>query len=165
MIRKLSILLVLGLLTQSGCYSFKGTAIAPEINTFYVSPFENRAANVVPTLSQTFTEQLKDKIRSESKLRYTDTDPDIEFSGYISDYRVRSVAPQEGETTAFNRLEIKVYVEYKNLSDESDTWKETFSFYDDYDSAVNILSVQDDLITVINDQLVEYIFNKAFTNW
>jgi len=162
-------ILFLGMLTivlfLSNCYSFKGTSISPEVNTFYVALFENNALNVVPTLDVTFTERLRDKIRLNSRLRYNDTNPDIEFSGSIIDYDISYVAPQAGETAAFSRLKIVVSVDYVNNKIEDDKWKQNFDFFTDFPADENIINIQDELITTINNQLVELIFQKAFNNW
>ena len=152
-------------------YTPKSTGIPPNINTFYVAEFDNNAPNVVPTLSYDFTQALLDKILKESRLTFTENEPDVEFSGYISRYQVTSVAPEERDgvpTTAFNRLDIGVQVDYINNKEDNPTkkeWQQTFSFYVDYESTSNLLDIQDGLIKEINDQLVEDIFNKAFSDW
>ena len=154
-------------LSQSCKYGFRGINIPPEVSTFYVERFDNRANNVVPTLAQDFTQDLIDKVRNESNLQWTDTDPDIEFKGRITRYTISSEAPVEGATTAFNRLEIHVSVEYISNIDKSgkSDWKRSFNDYLDYDSNQNILNIQDDLIVDINRRLIEKIFQAAFTNW
>jgi len=162
-----SILLAL-LFTQ--CYSFRGISINPNVNTFYVAPFEIEIRNdeipPPPTLSVTFTERLKDKIRGESRLNFKDVDPDIEFSGTITGYAVTAEAPQAGETTSFSRLKISMSVEYiDNKLPEPEAQKKNFSFFQDYPTDENLLSIQDELIDDINDELVEMIFNWAFNNW
>lgn len=159
--------LVLMVLTAlfSGCYSFKGISIPDDVKTFWVMPFDNRAVNGPPTLSLVFTERLKDKVRNESRLQLNDTGPDVTFSGTITDFSVTSVAPQPGERTAFNRLQISVSVKYESAKDEKLNWSQSFSYFTNYPSTSNLLSIQDQLITEINDQLVEDIFNRAFTDW
>jgi len=161
--------LIFYLLTS--CYTFKSTGIPPNVNTFYVAEFDNNTANVVPTLSYDFSQALLDKVLRESTLTYTEIDPDVEFSGYISRYQVTSVAPTERDglpTTSFNRLDIGVQVDYLNNREEDATkkeWSQQFSFYLDYESTENLLDIQEDLIQQINDQLVEDIFNRAFSDW
>ncbi|MEM1320273.1 MAG: LPS assembly lipoprotein LptE [Bacteroidota bacterium] len=159
-------LLFLLLLQFSACrYSLRGISIPENVNTFYVSNFDNVADNVVPTLSLQFTQLLRDKIRNESRLNPDDTDPDIEFRGQITNFTVSSVAPQPGETSALNRLEIKIFVEFISNKDESENWKQPFSFFNDFPSDQDILEVQEELINIISAQLVEDVFNRAFTNW
>ena len=159
------ILHILFLSLLSGCYSLSGIAISPETESYYVAPFENRALNAVPTLAQQFTEQLKDKITRQSRLLYDDTNPDVSFSGVITNYDVTPEAPQAGETTAVNRLTITVSVEFENANDEKANWKKSFSFSEVFAGDENLLDVQDDLIAVINRQLTEDIFNAAFNKW
>jgi len=129
------------------------------------SAFEVEALNAEPILSQTFSDALRDKIQTESRLNQSLVDPHCEFKGTIARYEVNSVAPQPGELTAFNRLDVTVSVEFINHKDETQSWKQTFPYFSDFASDENFLDIQDALIETINEQLVEDIFNKAFTNW
>ena len=43
------------LITFSGCYSFKGISIDPDVKTFYVQNFESITGNAPPTLALDFT--------------------------------------------------------------------------------------------------------------
>ena len=153
--------------TLNSCYSFKTAGIPPGMETFYVAEFDNTSPNVVATLATDFAQKLVDKVRTEGKLIPTEYEPHVEFSGSIVGYNVTSVAPEEGQTTAFNRLDIRVRIEFKNNLDDDPkkSWTNTFGFFEDYASDVNLLDVQDDLIETITDQIVEDIFNKAFSDW
>ena len=148
-----------------GCYSFKGISIPSEIQTFTVLLFENNAPNSLATLQQTFTERLKRKILNESRLNHVPANGDVEFSGAITRYQIVTVTPQPGVTSALNRLEIDVRVTYTHPTDEKASWSNTFARFAEFDQSLNFASVQDRLIDEINEQLVEDIFNKAFTNW
>lgn len=160
-----TLLLTLLLIGQSACYSFKGISIDPSINTFYVTLFDNTTNDAPPTLGQDFTEVLRDKIRNESRLNLKDTDPDIDFTGSISSFRVSAEAPEPGQTTSFNRLTIAVSVEYVNNRNEDNKWKRNFSYFANFPADQNLLEVQDQLIATIHEQIVEDIFNFAFTDW
>jgi PBP1b-binding outer membrane lipoprotein LpoB len=165
---KLIITLLLAALVFSGCYSFRGIAIDPSVKTYYVAPFENRAPNAVPTLAPDFTERLKDKIRNESRLVYSEFEPDVEFTGAITGFQVTAEAPQPGEQIAFNRLTITVSVDYINnkaVEEKDRLVKITKSFYDEFPSDQNLFDIQETLIQRITIQLVEDIFTQAFTNW
>ena len=160
-----TLFLTLLLISQPACYSFKGISIDPSIKTFYVTLFDNLSNEAPPTLGQDFTETFRDKIRNESRLNLKDTDPDIDFTGAISSFRVSAEAPEPGQTTSFNRLTITVSVEYVNNRDEDNKWKKNFSYFANFPADQNLLDVQDQLITTINDQIVEDIFNFSFTDW
>ncbi len=133
--------------------------------TFYVGTFKQKALNAPATLPNTFSELLKDKIARQSKLKYIDTDADIEFNGAIQNYVVSAVAPQPNEQTSFNRLTIYVDIEYINHLNEKDQWNRTFSYFADFPTDQNLLQVQDELIAIIFNQILEDVFNQAFTNW
>ena len=152
-------------LMWSGCYSFRGVSIDPSVTTYYVEQFTNNALNAQPALAQRFAEDLKEKIRTESRLVFNDTDPNIEFKGIIVSYNVTSEAPQPGETTAINRLTITTAIEYINNVNEEKGWKKNFSFFYDFDSGTDLSSVEDDAVTTISNQMMEDIFNAAFTDW
>ena len=147
------------------CYSFKGTSISPTINTFYVDTFNDRSSNAPPTIGQDFSNLLIRKIQTESRLDPSDVNPDIEFKGTIQSFVVTAEAPQPGEEVSFNRLTIAVVVEYIDHQNEEENWQSRFSFFNDFSNDVNLIDVQEELIDNIGDQLVEDIFNKAFTNW
>ena len=163
------IFLIIFLCVQSSCifYSFKGISIPPDVETFYVEDFNvsKRARNSPSDISQKFAEALRRKVTNESRLRYIETDAHVNFSGEIVDYSVNSVAPEEGNTTALNRLEIRIKVDYSNTQREEDDWSNNFSFFQDYDSSADLQSIEDGLIDDIFTQLTEDVFNKAFTNW
>ena len=146
-------------------YSLKGISIPPDVNTCYVELFENQAPSSTPTLPRDLTERLKDKIRTESRLKYNDEDPDIEFTGAVTDFRVSAEAPKAGEQIGFNKLTISVRINFVNNKDEKANWSESFSFWDIFGANDNLLDVQETLIDNINKELVERIFNRAFTNW
>ncbi|MFQ5446546.1 MAG: LPS assembly lipoprotein LptE [Saprospiraceae bacterium] len=149
----------------TGCYSFKGISIPPGVNTFYVKLFENQAPGSEPTLPLEFTELLKDRIRRETRLSYNDESPDIEFSGTITAFRVSAEAPKAGEQIGFNKLTITMQVEFKNNKDEKANWRQQFSYDDFFEPDQNLLDVQAQLIQNISEELVDRIFNRAFTNW
>lgn len=163
---QLHVLLFIIVGSLSGCkYGFKGTSIDQGIDTFFVDVFDVQARNAPGIIGQDFSNLLTDKIRRESTLNPIDIDPDLEFKGSITRYEVTYEAPQAGETTAFNRLNMTIKVEYIDNNKEDAGWEQPFSFFFDFASDSNLIDIQDEAINEIFDQLAEDIFNKAFTNW
>src|SRR3546814_6468344 len=77
--------------------------------------FENTAPIVRPTLSQTFTEALKERIRSQSSLSQVTNEGDAIFEGRITGYSIAPAAVEAGtDRAALNRLSITVNVKYTN---------------------------------------------------
>lgn len=153
------------LIAGCGAYSFTGASIAPDVKTFTVRFIPNQASLVVPSLSQTFTEALRNKFLNNTSLTLVESNGDLEFSGAITKYVVTPVAVQANEVAALNRLTISVNIELVNRKDEKQAWTSTFSRYADFNSSADLTSIQDQLIRDINEQLTEDIFNKAVVNW
>ena len=150
-------------MTLGACYSFRGTSIPPDVQTYYVAQFESNALNAPPTIANDVTEALKEKVRTQSRLIFEDTNPDVEFKGTVVDFRVTSEAPQPGEFSAINRLTIVTAVEYISYKKEEDGFRKNFSFFFDFPSDQDLSAVQTDAITEILNQIMEDIFNEAFT--
>lgn len=161
----LALLLLFAALFGVGCYTLSGISIAPDVNTFYVEQLLSNAVNAPPTLAQDVTEALKQKIQNESRLKFNDLSPDVEFKGSVVDFRVSSEAPQAGESSAINRLTIITAIEFVNHKDPKQGWKKNFSFFYDFGASQDLASIQTVAIQSILDQMIEDIFNKAFTNW
>ncbi len=162
------IVLLAGMVSFQSCkinYSMTGVNLPPEIKTFSVQYFPNRAPVVQATLSQKFTDALKDKITGQTSLEEINGIGDVDFSGEIKNYETRPMAITGNEVAALNRLTITVRVKYTNNVNPDGSFDTSFSRYEDYDSNQDLSSVEDDLTSKIVEQLVEDIFNKAFVNW
>lgn len=159
----LSLVAIVG---ASGCYTLSGVSIDPAIyKTYYVEQFVNNADNAPPTLAVEASEALKEKIRTESRLVFNDTDPDIEFKGKVVSYVVTFEAPQPGEQAAINRLRITFAIEYIDHKQEKKNWKQNFQFFFDYPTTTDLASIQSQAHQAILNQIMEDIFNKTFTDW
>lgn len=119
----------------------------------------------MPSLSQKFTEKLKEKFISQTNLRLAETNGDLEFKGAITGYEVTPIAPQGNQTAAMNRLTIRVNVEFENKKDNKQSWSVPFDHYADFPGTAVLSTVEEQLITEINEVLVDKIFTKAVVNW
>ena len=151
--------------TSCGIYSFTGASIPTDAKTISVNYFNNKAAIVQPSLSQIFTEKLKDMFLEQTNLSISENEGDLIFSGFISKYQIRPMAIKANETAGKNRLTISVKVTYNNSLDSENNFEHTFSRYRDYDSTQNISDIENTLIDEITNELVEDVFNKSFVNW
>jgi len=146
-------------------YSLTGASISPSVKTVSIATFPNNATFVVPTLSRTLTNALRDYFTSQSSLNIVDRDGDLNVEGIITGYVVQPIAIQGNETAAQNRLTITVSVKFTNKTDEKQNWETNFTRYADFSSSVSLSSAQESLIADITEQLVQDIFNKAVVNW
>lgn len=151
---------------QKISYSMTGGTIPTEAKTFSVNYFSNKADLVVPYLSSTFTEQLKEKMRNQTNLlEVTDGNGDLHFEGQITGYSQRPVNIQRDEIAASNRLTITIRVKYVNPYDDKLSFDTSFSQYEDYNNEADFTSVEEGLINIILEKIIQEIYNKAFVNW
>lgn len=155
------------IMPQSSCkmsYSFTGASISPDVKTVAIPFMTNTASLVVPTLSRTITDALRNYFSSQTSLQNVDRNGDLELTGNITGYTVVPVAIQGNETAAMNRLTITVNIKFVNHKNPKQNYETPFSRYQDYPVA-DLNTVQDRLIAVITEQLVQDIFNKSVVNW
>ena len=127
--------------------------------------FTNNTTLGGPTISQKFTEKLRDVVSSQTNLALMKQNGDLQFEGSIIDYNVAPVAIQSGDQAALNRLTVTVKVKYSNKFDATKNFDQSFSRFADFEASKTISAIENDLLTEINRQLTEDIFNKAFNNW
>lgn len=160
--------ILLGLLAinfaSCGVYSFTGAAI--EGRTINIHYIENNARSIVPSLSSTLTEKVRQKILSQSSLSQVNNDKtDYDLSGSITSYEVTVASVNNTESSSKNRLTIVVSIDFKNKANEKANFVTSFTRFADFDPSQNLQNVETKLIADISDQLADDIFNKAFVNW
>ena len=169
-IRTIGVLLFALLIVQS-CgvkYSFTGGSIPKNMKTYSVLYFENIAPMVYTTLSQNFTEGLKERIRTQSSLSQVNADGDAIFEGMITNYTITpaSVAAGGLERAENSRLTITVKVKYTNRLDQTgdSNFEESFSQFKEFPGS-DVTAYEAQLNQDIIKALTEDIYNKAFANW
>ncbi|MES2416538.1 MAG: LptE family protein [Bacteroidota bacterium] len=165
------LIFILGITVLSGCgYKFSGASIPPEMKTINVEFFENNAPLVVPNLSQSFTEDLKERIRTQTKLSIVQGEAQGKFEGRITGYDIKPIAIQDNTrpVAGANRLTITIHVKYTNRvkDHEKEGFEQDFTAFTDFSLAGQSLQSQEQgLIKKVNIQLTENIFNRAFAQW
>ncbi|MGI4803256.1 MAG: LptE family protein [Janthinobacterium lividum] len=154
-------------LFHSCSYKLNGGTVGA-LRTIYIPIFENVAPLVINNLSQSFTTALQDRIRNQTRLSTVRGDADCTLEGRITGYTIApTVLPAANSATApisnTNRLTITVNVKFTNSLDPKQSFEQPFSRYVDYQGDIG--TREQGLITTINTQLTEDIFNKAFANW
>lgn len=147
-------------------YDFKGgVAIDPNIKTFSVQYFDNKATLVEPLFSQRFTEELKLYIQNNTNLRMVTGRGDVDFTGVVTTYRITPQAISSGETAAKTRFSITVKVKYMNSVLPDDEFDSSFSQFREFESTTSFNEVEEILSAEIREEIIEQIFNAAFVNW
>lgn len=164
--RRLLVLILPVLLLCSGCgvYSFTGASI--EGKTINIHTFDNRARNVVPSLSPNLTSKIRSRILTQTGLTpVTATDPDYDITGTITGYEVTVSGVTNTQQATQNRLTITLSIIFKNKLNEKADFTQTFTRFADFPATQTVQAVEASLMETIGNQLADDIFNKAFVNW
>lgn len=146
-------------------YSFTGASIPADAKTISVQTFQNRASLVQPGLTQTLTDALIDMCKAQTNLDFVSSGGDVSFEGDITDYKTQPLTVSGDEQAAMNRFSITVKIKFINNIDNTYSYEQSFTRYQDYNSALNLSDVEASLTEEIVKMLVEDIFNRAFVNW
>lgn len=147
-------------------YSSKDVSpIPPEIKTFRVDYFDNKARYVNPQLSPKLTEEVRQKIINQTRLReVTGETADYEIGGYVSDYSVitSGVSNQRAGT---NRLNVTFHLIFKNTQDMKKNFEADLTTNYDFDANLTLQAAEQELGDKIVKNVTESIFNRIFSNW
>lgn len=166
--RKIISILTALLLTSCGVaikYSLSGASIPPDAKTFSVAYFPNNATMVSPILSSTLTDALVDIFSRRTRLQQVEEGGDFAFEGEITNYTSTTASVSSDDYALLNRLTITVKVRFTNALDDTMSFNQTFTAYEDYDSTQLLTEVEGTLIPEIVDKLVTDIFMAAASNW
>ncbi|HBB93451.1 MAG TPA: hypothetical protein DC042_17455 [Bacteroidales bacterium] len=162
------IVMVLGLNACRIKFSFTGASFDAREKTISVAYFPNRAPIVNPTLSQDFTEKLKDRIISQTPLNMVNESGDLQFEGEIVGYSTKPIAISGGdqaEKASLNRLTVEINVKYVNQVNPAKSFESKFTAYEDYSSDKGLDVVEGELIPLIIEKIIEDIYNRSFVGW
>jgi len=158
------------LLGSCGIYSFNGTNIDPAVKTISIQTFPSTAPNAPASLSQRFTEDLKDYFQRNTTLKLVPRDGDLQFEGNIVAYDYAPAAIQQVGTVSqagANRLTIQVQLRFTNTKDSKQDFEQTFQSQADFPSTQDIAAVNNDQSAVrnITRNIISDMFNKSVANW
>jgi hypothetical protein len=161
--------LVIPVLFYSSCsISLNGASIPPGMKTINVGYFENNAPLVVNYLSQNFTEALKSRIRSTTRLSIVQGEADADMKGSITGYSIEPVSVQATNNNVApiagaERLTITVNVIFTYKNDKKLNFTQSFTEHEDFSGDIG--GKEQNLVTTITKRLTDDIFNQAFANW
>ena len=157
------------LINTSGCkvnYSFTGADIPAEAKTISVGYFIATATLANPQVSQQFTTDLIAMVLTQTSLDVVDDNGDLQFEGSIVGYKISPAAVQsDTEAAAKNRLTMTVKVKYTNTIEPEKSFERDFSQFADFNADDNLNDIEELLIEIIDETLVQDIFNASLGSW
>lgn len=155
-----------------GCWpskiGFRDTGGMPEEwERFHLQTLQINASTCPLSYAANLSEAIKDGIQNNTRLTIA---PDVknaqvQLSGDITQYSVNPIALQNGDNAAKNRLSIGVIFTLNYTVPKQEEVKITITRFADFDASTNFSSVENQLLSSINEQIVQDIINKLMSNW
>ncbi len=159
-----ALLLIIALASCRVNYSFTG-GDPGNARTLSVDLFQTGAPLASPNVAQVCTETVRDLLLAQTPLKLARTEGDVQYTGTIVGYDVQPVSIQANESAALNRLTITLNVTYVHTLDPTKNTTFTISRFADYNSTQDLVTVEEQLVRVISNQLAQDIFDRTLGNW
>lgn len=158
------LLLLIALASCRVNYSFTG-GDPGNARTLSVDLFQTGAPLASPNVAQVCTETVRDLLLAQTPLKLARTEGDVQYTGTIVGYNVQPVSIQANESAALNRLTITLNVVYVHTLDPTKNTTFTVSRFADYNSTQDLVTVEEQLVRTISNQLAQDIFDRTLGNW
>tara|TARA_B100000508_G_scaffold141093_1_gene146556 strand:- start:64771 stop:65277 length:507 start_codon:yes stop_codon:yes gene_type:complete len=165
-------LILIPLFLLAGCWptsvSFRDGSVPPEWKRFAVQTLESKAANAPISYAPDLTEEIKDAIQNRVGLKLVPSeaeDPQVNVTGVVENYNVTPLSLQDNTAEVKNRLTIRASFEIFISEPEEEVMKLNVSRFADFDASQDVGSIQAQLLSEINDQIVQDVLNKLLSNW
>lgn len=157
------------------CYSFTGSSLSPETKTIQVKDFLNNAPLINPNLAQQFSIAIQNRFLQRTTLKGAKENPDILIEGEITDYTISPTTISSATTAssgatiqaAQNKLTITVKVHYENhvKDEEQKSFDRIYSDEASFDSNMDISQIETTQVKIVNERIINKIFNDIVANW
>lgn len=161
----MSFLLMLILTACSISYKFTGTSINYDvIKTIQIDKIANRAPYGWAPMEAMFNNELQDKFVNQTRLKLVKRSGDLHISGEITGYDQFNKSVSADGYSSQVQLRMTVNIRFTN-SVTNENWEKQFSATTQYDSNLQLTSVQESLVQEMTEDICDQIFNATVANW
>lgn len=147
-------------------YKFNGASIDyTKTKSVSVADFPNMAESVYPPLANMFSEALRDKYTRQTKLQLLRSGGDLDLQGEIVGYDLVPLSIGTDALAAQTRLSLTVNVRFANRRNPEDDYEKRYTASQTFDSNQMLSDVQDELLTVMIEEITDQIYNDTVANW
>lgn len=158
--------LVVLMVSCSISYKFNGASINyDKVKTISIENFPIRSAYVYAPLGTTFNDELQGIFIRQTRLRQVSRGGDLQLNGEITGYDQFNKGVAADGYSSKTELKLTVNVRFVNNTNHSEDFERQFSASQEYDSSLQLSSVQDELIGRMVKDITEQIFNATVANW
>lgn len=147
-------------------YKFNASSINYEkVKTISFETFPIKSAYVYAPLGTVFNDRLQNLFVTQTRLQIAPRNGDLNISGEITQYDQFNQAVKADGFSSETQLKITINVRFVNNTNHAEDFERQFSAFRNYDSSLQLNSVQDDLIEQMVKEITEQIFNATVANW
>lgn len=147
-------------------YKFNGSNINYEkVKTISIDKFPIRCAYVWAPMEAMFYNSITDQYTNKTKLKLIKRNADLQISGEITEYSQTNKSVAADGFSAQTQLKMTVNVRFTNTTNPNEDFEQKFSATTEYDSKLQLTSVQEELVQQMIDQIVDQIFNATVATW
>ena len=136
-----------------------------KVKTISIANFPNRAEYVYAPLAVQFNQELRDMFIQQTRLQVVNTGGDLDIDGEITGYNQYNESVDASGYASKVKVTLTVNVRYTNNTNHEEDFEQQFSAFQTYESTQLLTDVQDQLISVMIDDITEQIFNATVANW
>ncbi|MCD8303057.1 MAG: LPS assembly lipoprotein LptE [Prevotellaceae bacterium] len=149
-----------------GGYSFTGASIDYEkTKTIQIDNFPIRSAYVWSPMQSIFQNKLTDVFAQQTHLRQVKKNGDLVLAGEITGFDQYNKGISSDGYSSQVQLKMTVNVRFTNNANHDEDFERQFSATSEYDSSLQLTSVQEDLVTEMVKDITDQIFNSTVANW
>lgn len=116
-------------------------------------------------MASLFNNQLKDVFSNQTRLIQVRRDGDLKIEGEITQYQQRNKSVSADGYSAQTELSMTVNVRFTNTKDHNQDFEKQFTATQTYETTQSLNSVQEELVTLMCNDLCDQIFNATVANW
>ena len=136
-----------------------------KVKTISIAEFQNHAEYVYAPLAIEFNQRLKDMFIQQTRLQVVNSGGDLDIDGEITGYNQYNESVDASGYASKVKVTLTVNVRYTNNTNHEEDFEQQFSAFQTYESTQLLTDVQDQLISVMIDDITEQIFNATVANW
>lgn len=164
LVLSIGLLLILNACTLQ--LKFNGASIDyTKTKTISISEFTNTAELVYPSLTQQFSQKLRDVYMRNTRLQILKKAGDLHLEGEITEYYLTPMAISTDTYAAQTKLTMTVNVRFTNHKNPQDDFEKKYTAFQTFDSSRLLSDVQDELLKTMMEEITDNIYNETVAKW
>ena len=162
----LTLSISLTLVSCSVSYKMSGASIDyDKTKTIQIADFPLRSSYVWGPMGPMFNSQLRELFNNQTRLIQVRRDGDLKLEGEITQYQQRNKSVSADGYSAQTELSMTVNVRFTNTKNHDEDFERQFTATQTYETTRSLSAVQEELVTLMCEDISTQIFNATVANW